>query len=247
VLRISTARKMCILVEVMILLILLHAVGLVAATSDVHAFYYLWYGNLSFDGRWKHWDHEILPHWQSSVNQDYPQIGQRHHPPASLHSPFYPLRGPYSSSDPFTISSHFHEMREAGIGVVVLSWWGQRSRSESRDTQGVSTDELIPTILATASTVDGISIAFHLEPYPGRTAKSTAEDLRYLHENYGSSEALYRINGKMVFYIYDSYHISSSSWAQYFTPQGRRVGIPSSTSSLLLLCLRSINDPWESI
>jgi glycoprotein endo-alpha-1,2-mannosidase len=207
--------------RILSLLILFHWVVLMAAVNEIHAFYYMWYGNVSFDGRWKHWDHEILPHWQSSVNLDFPQIGKRHHPPGSLHSPFYPLRGPYSSSDPFIISSHFHEMRDAGIGVAVLSWWGQRSRPESRDTQGVSTDEIIPLILATASALDGISVAFHLEPYPGRTAQSTAEDLRYLHEKYGDSKALYRINGKMVFYIYDSYHISSSDWAKYLTPQGK--------------------------
>ena len=25
-------------------------------------FYYLWYGNPQHNGRWQHWDHEVLPH-----------------------------------------------------------------------------------------------------------------------------------------------------------------------------------------
>jgi glycoprotein endo-alpha-1,2-mannosidase len=188
---------------------------------SVHAFYYLWYGNITCDGKWKHWDHKVLPHWRKFTNAKYRQIiGQGHHPPELLHSPFYPTRGPYSSQDPATIASHFHEMRAAGISVAVVSWWGQKSRLESTDSQGVSTDALIPTVLAIAATIDGLSIAFHLEPYPGRTAESTYEDLLYIHDTYGSSKALYRISGKLVFYVYDSYHIPYQDWAEYFSTRG---------------------------
>lgn len=35
----------------------------------VHAFYYVWYGNPDTNDRWLHWDHEVLPHWVSSVTE----------------------------------------------------------------------------------------------------------------------------------------------------------------------------------
>jgi hypothetical protein len=38
----------------------------------VHAFYYLWYGDPKTDGRYRHWDHEILPHWDEKLRASYP-------------------------------------------------------------------------------------------------------------------------------------------------------------------------------
>ncbi len=37
---------------------------------NVHAFYYVWYGNPQFNGKYVHWDHPLLPHWD-------PQSGLR--------------------------------------------------------------------------------------------------------------------------------------------------------------------------
>jgi hypothetical protein len=85
---------------------------------------------------------------------------------------------------------------DAGIDIAAVSWWGQASRAAAADSQGVSTDGLIPTVLAAAEAVAAdpvdprpIKIAFHLEPYPGRTAASVREDLAYIHARYGASPA----------------------------------------------------------
>jgi hypothetical protein len=40
-------------------------------------------------------------------------------PPNSIHAPFYPSLGPYSSSDPIVMRVHFQDMLNAGIGVLV--------------------------------------------------------------------------------------------------------------------------------
>ena len=202
------------------LIVFLNCFVTISSNKSVHIFSYLWYGNISFDEKWKHWDHEVLPHWISSINKQYLKIGTHHNPPQSIHSPYYPLLGTYSSSDPATILSHFNQIKDVNINVIVVSWWGQKSRKSSTDTQGVNTDELIPILLRKALEVEGIKIAFHLEPYPGRSASSTYEDIIYIYENYGSMDSIYRINNKIAFYIYDSYHISSNDWAQYFTIQG---------------------------
>ena len=71
------------------------------------AFYYPWYFNLESDGRWVHWD----------------QAG--HHPPFDIGSDFYPVLGAYSASDPAVLAQHFAWLREAGVGVIISSWWGR--------------------------------------------------------------------------------------------------------------------------
>jgi glycoprotein endo-alpha-1,2-mannosidase len=38
----------------------------------VHAFFYLWYGTPSIDGRWSHWNHSILPHWAPATRALWP-------------------------------------------------------------------------------------------------------------------------------------------------------------------------------
>lgn len=80
----------------------------------VHAFYYAWYGNPKFDGKYIHWDHPQLPHWDNKVAQMYPQ--GRHSPPDDLGSNFYPSLGPYSSRDPAVVEAHMQQLRTAAIG-----------------------------------------------------------------------------------------------------------------------------------
>lgn len=80
----------------------------------VHAFYYAWYGNPKFDGKYIHWDHAQLPHWDFKVAQGYPQ--GRHTPPDDIGANFYPFLGPYSSRDPAVIEAHMQQLRTATIG-----------------------------------------------------------------------------------------------------------------------------------
>jgi glycoprotein endo-alpha-1,2-mannosidase len=44
-------------------------------------------------------------------------------------------------------------------------------------------------------------VAFHLEPYPGRTALSVREDVVYLVNKFGHSRCLYRRNNLPVYYV----------------------------------------------
>jgi len=47
--------------------------------------------------------------------------GTRFQPPGNVHAPYYPLKGPYSSSDPHIIRAHVQEMLAANITVLVSS------------------------------------------------------------------------------------------------------------------------------
>ena len=196
---------------------------------------YIWYGEPQHDagkgeGVYHHWNHEVLPHWEPQINERYPTVGKYFNPPHDIHSPFYPLHGPYSSRDPQVMTRQFRELLSAGVEVAVVSWWGQRDKPYAADTQGVNTDIVMASLLEhadifnTAAEKEGsdtIKIAFHLEPYPSRSITSIQSDLEYITEKYGHHECLYRsTDNRPVYYVYDSYHILPLQWARLLGPDG---------------------------
>jgi glycoprotein endo-alpha-1,2-mannosidase len=199
-------------------------------STSVMAFYYLWYGNPATDGRWLHWNHSVLPHWTEAVNQRYAdRIGRPvAAPPAGVHARFYPRRGPYSCADPATLAAQMAELRRAGVGAVVLSWWG-RPELSAGDSQGVVTDDRIAGVLEAAGAA-GLRVAWHLEPYHGRSAQSVRGDVAYLAASYGAHPALLRqpllARGSRpgatgpVYFMYDSYHIPAADWRALLGPGG---------------------------
>jgi hypothetical protein len=132
-------------------------------TQKAVIFYYPWYGNPQTDGRWVHWDE---PGFQ---------------PPSDITSRYWPAVGVYSSNDAWTIAQHCAWLRRAGVGVLALSWWGRES-FEERAAAG---------ILDMAERYR-LKVAFHIEPYGGRTAGKLVEDVAYLNQRYGSHPALFR-------------------------------------------------------
>lgn len=82
--------------------------------SDLHAFYYSWYGSPQREGHYIHWDHVMVPHWDPKISASYPR--GRHSPPDDLGSSFYPELGPYSSRDPDVLQEHMTQLKEAAIG-----------------------------------------------------------------------------------------------------------------------------------
>jgi glycoprotein endo-alpha-1,2-mannosidase len=134
-------------------------------SAKVAAFYYPWYGNPKTDGAWIHWD----------------QSG--HRPPQDIGSDYYPALGAYSSKDPQVVAQHMAWLRQAGVGVIISSWWGQ----------GSNENQVVPLVLQMAERY-GIKVAFHIEPYSGRTAESLVNDVKYLYRKYGNSPAFFRSN-----------------------------------------------------
>ncbi|MER7890099.1 hypothetical protein ABTX15_09775 [Micromonospora sp. NPDC094482] len=158
---------------------------LAATASNVHIFYYSWYGNPSVAGSYRHW----------------PQGG--HTPPQDIGANFYPTLGAYDSGDPVAVRRHMAWIRDAGVGVLVHSWWGQGSYE----------DNLTPTVLDAAAAY-GLRVAWHLEPYAGRTAASTVADINYLHNRYGSHPAFHRDaahGNRAPFYVFESLRIADWS------------------------------------
>jgi len=140
---------------------------------DVAIFYYPWYSTPVRDGSWAHW----------YVERD----GQ-----PALSTPYFPMRGLYSSSNARIVAAQMREIARAGVGTVVVSWWGE----------GSPEDERLPVVRAAAEKY-GLDIAIHLEPYVGRTPESTAEDIALLAEE-----------GVEDFYLYDADRDPPAEWAE---------------------------------
>ncbi len=144
-----------------------------AGSRPVSIFYYPWYGTTARDGGFWHWG----------------QLG--HVPPDDIASSFYPARGLYSSSSPQVVGAQMAEIAAAGVGEVVVSWWGQGSVEDGR----------LP-LVAAAARARGLAVAVHLEPYAGRTVESTRADIAYL-------ERL----GIQTFYVYRPEDVPAEAWA----------------------------------
>ncbi|XP_069743196.1 glycoprotein endo-alpha-1,2-mannosidase-like isoform X1 [Narcine bancroftii] len=84
-----------------------------AVNYDLHAFYYSWYGNQKFDGKYIHWNHPLVPHWDPKIANSYPK--GRHNPPEDIGSNFYPELGAYSSRDPAVLNAHMKQFQAAAV------------------------------------------------------------------------------------------------------------------------------------
>ncbi|MFF2848043.1 ThuA domain-containing protein [Streptomyces sp. NPDC058001] len=155
-------------------------------SSNVHLFYYPWYGTPQTAGSWRHWQ----------------QGG--HTPPTDIGADLYPALGPYDSGDyGGAVAQHMRWIRQSGAGVLVYSWWGQGSYEDGL-AQGV----------LDAAAREGVKVAWHIEPYAGRTAASVAADIAYLDRRYGTHPAYYRSaehGGKPAFYVFESLRITDWS------------------------------------
>ena len=133
---------------------------------EIGIFYYPWYRNPTHDDGWFHWGNFGDPTFN---------------PPENIASDYYPTLGAYSSLDPAVVQQHFSWMRDAGVNVVISSWWGINSPE----------DAAVPQLLAVAAEYN-MKIAFHIEPYTGRTADSVLTDIQYIYDTYGQHPAFYR-------------------------------------------------------
>ena len=158
-----------------------------AISTKVHTFYYPWYGNVATDGKWKHWD-------------------EKNTPPDSIGAAFYPLLGKYSSNDPAAIHQHMKWLVDAGVGVIVTSWWGQGSSAD------VSTGQVLDI-----ANLYGIKVIFHMEPYGTRTVENVIRDLKFVIDTYGSKPAFYRDpdkgNRPWFYYWVSTLNTADSVWA----------------------------------
>ncbi|XP_033837224.1 glycoprotein endo-alpha-1,2-mannosidase-like protein [Periophthalmus magnuspinnatus] len=189
-----------------------------AVFYDVHIFYSTWYGAPQMDGKYIHWDHILVPHWDPKIAASYPR--GRHMPPEDIGSSFYPELGAYSSRDPAVLESHMEQIGASAAGVLVVSWYPPGLA----DDNGEPTEDLIPAVLDAAYR-HNLKVTFHIQAYHGRNDQSVHDNVKYIIDRYGDHGAFYKFttsNGKSMplFYIYDSYLTSPESWSELLSPTG---------------------------
>lgn len=133
--------------------------------KTVFIFYYGWYANPFYDDEWLHWQ-------ESS-----------HTPPWDIASSFYPKLGSYSSTDGFVLNQHMKWIAEAGIDVVIYSWWGREDRTDTN-----------ARLVLDAAADHNLKVSFLIEPYLARTTRTMCEDVEYLHREFGNHPAIFRLS-----------------------------------------------------
>ncbi|CAG0896258.1 unnamed protein product [Cyprideis torosa] len=202
--------------------------GLTPTAKKIHVFYYAWYGNPKVDGKWMHWNHRRLPDWSKKEvlkegGENASQTASRHRPPDDIGANFYPQLGPYSSADPDIIRQHFSDIKNAGIGVVVVSWYPPGHADDEGDAD-IQT-ELYPKLLDAAAE-HGLFLTFHIEPFHNRNAETLRNVFVHLNKMYGEHPALYRVRSRRsnkdlpLYYLYDSYQVPAKEWQRVLKGDG---------------------------
>jgi len=175
-------------------------------TGDrVFCFYYNWYGNLEHDGKYIHWEHQIL---RQGINDTITK-GTIPGEGGDIACNFFPQLGTYSCTDTSIINQHMVMMSQSKIGVIVLTWWNVQNFGS----------HTVPMIMDRAA-AHGLKVCFHIEPFRGRNAATTRQNIQNITDTYGSHPAFYRLNGKPLFFIYDSYLTPFDEWKTLLLPDG---------------------------
>ena len=174
-----------------------------AVVNDkVHIFYYGWYANPEINGRYGNWNHPVIKHW---IDTTWDKAG-RYPGGDDIGANFYPQLGSYSSTDEEIIDIHMRQIRDAGIGVIAISWWGK----------GHLTDQAVISTLDIAHKY-GLKLAFHIEPIY-KTVEEFRGHLEYLSANYMQHPAIYKVNGKPMYYLYNSFNLKYDEWQSLLNP-----------------------------
>lgn len=135
-----------------------------AVNEDVVVFYFPWYETPEWDGRWFKWN-------SNDHNPDKKDIS----------SFFFPKLGIYSSQNPKVLKKHMKWIKDANIGVVVVSWWGQ----------GDYTDKCMWEILEAAN-IEGLKVTI-MRDYRYQSPEQFKEDVKYIFNTYTQHQAFWKI------------------------------------------------------
>ena len=182
--------------------------------SKVWAHYMPWFedNETSGNGRWgMHWT-------MNTKNPD--KIGQDGKREIASH--YYPLTGPYASSDRNIIEYQLLLMKYSGIDGILIDWYGSTDwndyGSNRRNTEAiidaidevglkfaiVYEDQTIPQVIKNDNSLDAISAA--------------QADMAYLEQNYFSNPAYITIDNKPLLMVFGPQAFKTSGeWGEIFS------------------------------
>ncbi|HKM93000.1 MAG TPA: glycoside hydrolase family 71/99-like protein [Prolixibacteraceae bacterium] len=183
-----------------------------ANTTKVFAHYMPWYETPETSNN-KKWG----MHW--TMNTQNPEItnsnGKR-----QIASHYYPLTGPYASSDPFIIEYHLLLMKYSGIDGVLIDWYGS-TQVNDYGSNLKNSEALIEALnkvgLSFAIVYEDRTIPA-VEAEKGTNAIEAAQnDMLYIEENYFENEAYVHVNGAPLLLVFgpETFH-KPSEWEKIF-------------------------------
>ncbi|KZS40502.1 hypothetical protein AWE51_05995 [Aquimarina aggregata] len=179
--------------------------------KKVYVHYMPWFQSKDFDGYWgQHW---------TMTNQN-PEIKDENGN-LQIASYYYPLIGPYSSSDPDLQEYHFLMMKLSGVDGVIFDWYGSRDLHDYGLIKK-STETFIDTL-------EDLGMNFSIM-YEDRAAALAAqaslsndiveavkEDFSYINKEYFSSPNYMKHNDKNLLFIFGpNYLTTENEWNQVF-------------------------------
>lgn len=156
-----------------------------ARQKEVLAFYYGWYGTPGISGQYIHWQNPDLI--RSTIDD----------------APNFPVSGPYDSLDKAVIARHVKEAADAGITGLIVSWWGQKDRTNQQ-----------LKILLEAAAKRGLKITAYIEQ--ANTPEALVEDIFHLHQSLTRHSSWLTDSGKPVIFLFDRVlqSIGLEGWSQ---------------------------------
>lgn len=155
----------------------------------------------------------------SWLNWAFHECGVRHDPHnllpnemRDIASKYYPLIGPYDTSDPAVLEYHIRLAQASGIDGFLVDWWGLQNvgtRLEVNRTFGellklsgqlnfgVAIDYTAPIFYLNTGGVSHVSISDRAQ-----ALKAVHDDLAFVIKSFGSSPAYLKFQGKPVIALY---------------------------------------------
>jgi glycoprotein endo-alpha-1,2-mannosidase len=178
---------------------------------QIYMHYMPWFQSKDVTGYWGY-------HWK--MNNKNPDVidgnGKR-----EIASHYYPLIGPYDSSDPDVIEYHLLLMKYAGVDGVLIDWYGSHTVNDFKINLTGSN--------AIIDKVDDAGLKFGIvyEDFTAgivqdKTTKTDIEaaqaDMTYLESNYFSNNQYITINGSPLLLTFGPRHFKQASqWTTIFS------------------------------
>lgn len=181
--------------------------------TDMRIFvhYMPWFQSKGYSGEWgMHWT-------MANCNPDQTDANGRR----NIASHFYPLIGPYDSSDPVVLDYHALLMKYSGIEGVLVDWYGSRN--------GAGSTEVLMEAMARA----GLELAIVYEDRNNLDGTSSLDqriqwgvaDMNYLEQSFFKRDNYITVDGQPLLMCFgpivmskENYPNSPSYWSEIFAP-----------------------------
>lgn len=179
------------------------------------AVYLPWFGKSKWT-EWNHWE------WSGAHPHDPKKFVENDR--RDVASVFYPLIGPYNSSDRRVMKYHMDLAKATGLDGFVVDWYGYR---DLPSTDLAFMDTNLSAMMDVAETED-FQLALMYEPkihFNGwmphnsrnESVQAVKEDLTYALKKYGNKKSFLTVEGVPVVFLFEAARLNPDEWEKVVT------------------------------